>query len=60
MAVKWLNNAKDIKQYREYLIYKQSHLDPVLKKKLYRPCLDHDHATGGCRGVIRCALKPPP
>lgn len=48
----WVNNARDIKQYREYLISKQDNLDPILKKKLHRPCLDHDHKTGRCRGVI--------
>lgn len=52
MGKLWVTNAKDIKEYREYLIAKQDNLDPILKKKLYRPCLDHDHTTGRCRGVI--------
>ncbi len=34
------------------MIKDQEGLDPILKEPLKRPCLDHDHFDGKCRGVL--------
>lgn len=34
------------------MIKDQGGLDPILKEPLKRPCLDHDHFDGKCRGVL--------
>lgn len=34
------------------MIKEQNGLDPVLGEPLRKPCLDHDHFDGRCRGVL--------
>lgn len=48
----WVKDAKQIAAFREQLILSQNGLDPVLGEPLRRPCLDHDHFDGKCRGVL--------
>ena len=48
----WVKDAKQIASFRENLILKQNGLDPVLGEPLRKPCLDHDHFSGECRGVL--------
>ncbi|AGZ17597.1 endonuclease VII [Escherichia phage 4MG] len=48
----WVKDARQIAAFREKLILEQGGLDPVLGEPLRKPCLDHDHFDGKCRGVL--------
>lgn len=48
----WVKTAKQIADHRNELIAEQDGLDPILKEPLKKPCLDHDHFDGRCRGVL--------
>lgn len=48
----WVKTAKQIAEHRAELIEEQGGLDPILKEPLKKPCLDHDHFDGRCRGVL--------
>jgi hypothetical protein len=37
---------------RNALLAKQNGTCPICKKKITRPCVDHDHATGRVRGIV--------
>ena len=41
-----------IAAFRNKLILEQQGLDPILGEPLRKPCLDHDHFEGKCRGVL--------
>ena len=48
----WVKDAKQIAAFRNKLILEQQGLDPILGEPLRKPCLDHDHFEGKCRGVL--------
>lgn len=48
----WVKTMKQIADYREMLTKQQNGLDPVIGEPLRKPCLDHDHFGGRCRGVL--------
>lgn len=48
----WVKDAKQIAAFREKLILQQGGMDPILGEPLRKPCLDHDHFDGKCRGVL--------
>lgn len=48
----WVKDAKQIAAFRATLSKEQKGLDPVLGEPLRKPCLDHDHFDGKCRGVL--------
>jgi len=48
----WVKDARQIAALRERLIVEQGGLDPILGEPLRKPCLDHDHFDGKCRGVL--------
>lgn len=48
----WVKDAKQIAAFRALLSKEQNGLDPVLGEPLRKPCLDHDHFGGRCRGVL--------
>ena len=47
-----MKDAKQIAAFRNKLILEQQGLDPILGEPLRKPCLDHDHFEGKCRGVL--------
>lgn len=49
---RWLRTSTEIKNYREELAKQQDNKCAVTGSELKRPCLDHDHLTGKCRGVL--------
>lgn len=48
----WVKDSRQIATLREKLIFDQNGLDPILGEPLRKPCLDHDHFEGKCRGVL--------
>jgi len=50
--VKWVNGSKSIAAYRDQLIAEQGGVCAILGEPMEKPCLDHDHIEGKCRGVI--------
>lgn len=50
--VEWLNNAKEIKEFREKVLKENDNKCELSGEEVKRPCLDHDHVSGQCRGVI--------
>lgn len=49
---KWLKTAQEIKDFRDKISKGNGGLCELSGEKLLRPCLDHDHITGQCRGVV--------
>ena len=47
-----MKDAKQIAAFRNKLILEQQGLDAILGEPLRKPCLDHDHFEGKCRGVL--------
>lgn len=53
----WVNGSKDIAVYRNELLIQQGGKCAILSEPMLKPCLDHDHYDGKCRGVIGSALN---
>lgn len=53
----WLSNSAQIKKYRDTLVKQNHGLCEVTGVKLLRHCLDHDHVTGKCRGVLESKVN---
>lgn len=47
-----MRTTKQIADLRVELAKAQGGLDPILNEPLRKPCLDHDHFDGRCRGVL--------
>lgn len=48
----WVKTSKQIADYREILSQEQCLKDPIIGGDIIKPCLDHDHFDGRCRGVL--------
>lgn len=52
-----IKNKKEHDQLRALLIREQGNLCLVTGKEMQSPCLDHDHKTGLCRGMIENGIN---
>ncbi|QYC52460.1 packaging and recombination endonuclease [Salmonella phage SSBI34] len=52
----WVAGAK-LTAYRKKLLDEQGGVCAILKEPMDKPCLDHDHFDGKCRGVIGSELN---
>lgn len=44
---------KDLAKYRELKLREQKNIDPITKRVITDPVLDHDHSTGFVRNVLQ-------
>lgn len=45
-------SSKEIKTLREYWLKQDGNIDPISKRTIRSPALDHCHKSGFCRGVL--------
>lgn len=48
----WVNGSLNIAKFRDSLLEEQRGMCAILGEPVDKPCLDHDHFDGKCRGVI--------